>query len=132
MAEHPGHIAEASARNSLRMLYLDGEGWWRGSAGSISLPDWGAHAGRIAFVPIALLALAGALTPAARRVPGWLWLVPGLIWLSTIPSGSEIRYRTAVEPFLILLAALTAAWAWSRLRGARAGPEGGDRRPAGE
>ena len=72
----------------------------------MSLPVWAADAAAYAFYALALLALAGAITPAARRAPAWFWLAPILLFASGIFAGSAIRYRAPVEPFLALLAAL--------------------------
>jgi hypothetical protein len=72
----------------------------------MSVPLWAADAAAYAFYALALLALAGALTPAARRAPAWLWLAPVLLFATIIFAGSAIRYRAPIEPFLALLAAL--------------------------
>jgi hypothetical protein len=61
---------------------------------------------------LALLALAGLLAPRTRAAPRWLWLVPVLLWASTVPFAVNFdRFRAPLDPFLILLAAvaLTAA-----------------------
>ena len=66
----------------------------------------GGDAAAYAFYVLSLLALAGALTPAARRAPAWFWLAPILLFASVIFAGSALRYRAPIEPFLALLAAL--------------------------
>jgi hypothetical protein len=56
--------------------------------------------------------VAGALAARARRAPPWLWAVPALLFLSVVFLAVETpRYRTPLDPFVILLAAvaLTAA-----------------------
>ena len=105
-ADHPGYVAQVLLHNTMRQLNLEGSSWWRRKGGGISLPIWATDAAAYAFYAIALLALAGALTPAARRAPAWLWLAPILLFASIIPAGSAIRYRAPIEPFLALLAAL--------------------------
>jgi hypothetical protein len=94
------------ARNAQRLLNLEGPRWWRAQGDSISMPRWSADAGAYGFFAFTALAVLGAMTAAARRAPGWLWLVPLVLFASVIVAGSEIRYRAPVEPFLIVLAAL--------------------------
>jgi hypothetical protein len=72
----------------------------------LSLPRWAADVAAYAFYALLTAALAGALAPAARRAPSWLWLAPLLLFAAVVFAGSEIRYRAPVEPFLALLAAL--------------------------
>jgi hypothetical protein len=108
-ADHPGYVAQVLLHNTMRLLNLEGASWWRRQGRTMSLPLWAADAAAYAFYALALLALAGALTPAARRAPAWLWLAPVLLFASIIFAGSAIRYRAPVEPFLALLAALAIA-----------------------
>lgn len=105
-ADHPGYVAQVLLHNTMRLLNLEGASWWRRQGRTMSLPLWAADAAAYAFYALALLALAGALTPAARRAPAWLWLAPILLFASVIFAGSAIRYRAPIEPFLALLAAL--------------------------
>jgi 4-amino-4-deoxy-L-arabinose transferase-like glycosyltransferase len=119
-ADHPGYVGQVLLHNTMRLLNLEGAGWWRRQGRSMSLPVWAADAAAYAFWALALLALAGALTPAARRAPGWLWLVPVLLFAAVVFAGSAIRYRAPVEPFLALLAALALT-----ARGRRADPQAG-------
>jgi 4-amino-4-deoxy-L-arabinose transferase-like glycosyltransferase len=105
-ADHPDYVPEVLLHNTLRMLNLEGAGWWRAQGESIGMPRWAADAGAYVFWALALLALLGALTAGARRAPPWLWLVPLLLFGAVIVAGSEIRYRAPVEPFIVLLAAL--------------------------
>ncbi len=105
-AEHPGYVGQVLLHNTLRLLNLEGPGWWRYQGWTMSLPRWSADAAGYAFYVLALLALAGGFTRAARRAPAWLWLAPVLLFASVIFAGSALRYRAPVEPFLALLAAL--------------------------
>jgi 4-amino-4-deoxy-L-arabinose transferase-like glycosyltransferase len=108
-ADHPDYVAQVLLHNTMRLLNLEGASWWRRQGRTMSLPLWAADAAAYAFYVLALLALAGALTPAARRAPAWLWVAPVLLFASIIFAGSAIRYRAPVEPFLALLAALALA-----------------------
>jgi hypothetical protein len=105
-ADHPAYVAQVLLHNSLRLLNLEGSSWWHYEAHMLSLPRWPAVVAGYAFFVLLAAALAGALTPAARRAPRWLWLAPLLLLAAVIFAGSEIRYRAPVEPFLALLAAL--------------------------
>lgn len=67
------------------------------------------------FYAVGLLALAGALTAAARRVPAFVWAVPVLLLLGAVVGQGVSRYRLPLEPFLVLLAALAVLAAGERL-----------------
>jgi hypothetical protein len=66
------------------------------------------------FYPLGVLALAGLLTRRARRAPKWLWLVPLCLATSVLITGF-IRFRSPLDPFLAMLAALALASAHQRL-----------------
>jgi hypothetical protein len=68
------------------------------------------------FWLLGALALAGALTPAARRAPRWLWACPALILLSTLLFEGLTRYRAPADPFFVLLAALALVAVPRKLR----------------
>jgi hypothetical protein len=125
--DHPGYVAQVLVHNSLRLLNLEGSSWWRSQGEMLSLPRWAADAAAYAFYVLLTAALAGALAPAARRAPRWLWLAPLLLFAAVVFAGSEIRYRAPVEPFLALLAALAVTrqsdTAPGASRGARAVPQ---------
>jgi 4-amino-4-deoxy-L-arabinose transferase-like glycosyltransferase len=114
--EHPGYVAEVSARNTLRLLHLEDRDWWRLGATTMSLPATAGEIAGYAFFPLAALALAGAATSAARRAPGWLWLVPLLLAATTVPIVGETRMRAPIDPFLVLLAALALTHGVERAR----------------
>ena len=64
----------------------------------------------ICFWIFALLALFGAFTRRARAAPLWVWAVPLLMYLGVVFLVVETpRYRTAIDPFIVLLAALTVS-----------------------
>jgi 4-amino-4-deoxy-L-arabinose transferase-like glycosyltransferase len=126
--EHPLYVLEAGGRNALRMLHItDGLSYARLNAGDVGLaPRWG-NAGVWGFYVVALLALAGALSPVARRAPLFLWLTPALLFATVVVVGAFIRYRAPVDPFVVLLASLAVAWLWDRVS-----PAGGGRTVAAE
>jgi hypothetical protein len=99
--------------NTARMLDLAGMSWSRHTAATISIgPRW-ADAGVGCFWLFAALAIAGALTARGRRTPRYVAAVPALLFLSVAFLAFETpRYRTGIDPFIVMLAsvALLAGW----------------------
>ena len=106
-ARHPAYVAEVAYWNTARMLELAGRSWWRHTAATVSVgPRW-ADAGVVCFWVCAALALAGALTVRGRRTPAFVAAVPALLFLSVVLLVFETpRYRTGIDPFVVLLAAV--------------------------
>jgi hypothetical protein len=107
IADHPLYVLEVGWWNTRRTLDLAGRDWARHTAGTISVePGW-ADAGVICFWIFALLALAGALTGRARLTPAFVWAFPALMFVSVVFLVVETpRYRSPIDPFIVLLAAL--------------------------
>jgi 4-amino-4-deoxy-L-arabinose transferase-like glycosyltransferase len=104
---HPFYVAEVGFWNTLRMLDLDGERRWRATAATITVERRWADRGVRCFWLFALLALAGIATRAARRAPPFLWAVPALLFASVVFLAVETpRYRTPLDPFVVILAAV--------------------------
>jgi 4-amino-4-deoxy-L-arabinose transferase-like glycosyltransferase len=104
---HPAYVLTVAYWTTRRMLDLAGMDWSIHTAGTISASRGWAIAGVVCFWVFALLALAGAFTRRARAAPLWLWAVPALMYLSVVFLVVETpRYRTAIDPFIVLLAAL--------------------------
>ena len=105
--EHPGYVGMVAWWTTRRMLELGGLDWSRHTASTISVgPRW-ANAAVICFWVFALLAMAGAFTKRARRTPFFVWLIPILLYLSVVFLVVETpRYRTGIDPFIVMLAAL--------------------------
>ena len=107
-ADHPAYIGTVFWHNTLRLLELHGGAWVRFAAGTIGLPPGAAVAGAIMFYIVALLALVGVFVPATRRAPRAFWAIPALQFLTTVLVNAETpRFRTPLEPFILLLAALS-------------------------
>jgi 4-amino-4-deoxy-L-arabinose transferase-like glycosyltransferase len=105
--EHPLYVGEVAFWTTRRMLDLGGLDWARHTASTVSIERSWATAGVICFWLFALLAIGGALTGRARRAPGYVWAVPALMYLSVVFLVVETpRYRSALDPFVVLLAAL--------------------------
>ncbi|HYM56647.1 MAG TPA: glycosyltransferase family 39 protein [Solirubrobacteraceae bacterium] len=122
ISDHPGYLATVAFWTSARMLDLAGMDWSRHTASTISVgPDW-ATAGVACFWIFAVLALAGAFTAQARRAPWFFWAVPVLLYLGVVLLVVETpRYRTGIDPFIVMLAALVLT---------RRAPRGDGPRPA--
>ena len=90
----------------------------------VALARRGPAMGVVMFWLCALLAIAGALTRRARRIPFHVAAVPVLLWLSVVFLAFETpRYRTGIDPFVVLLAAVALVAAWDVVRsGSAAGP----------
>ena len=107
---HPGYVLTVAYWTTRRMLDLAGMDWSIHTAATISATRGWAIAGVICLWIFALLALFGATTRQARAAPLWLWAVPVLMYLSVVFLVVETpRYRTAIDPFIVLLAALTVS-----------------------
>ena len=102
------------------MLDLAGRRRWRATAATISIDRLWADRGALCFWAFAVLAVAGAFTRLARRAPAFVWAVPVLMYLSVVFLVVETpRYRTPIDPFVVLLAALALVAGATRLAGAR-------------
>jgi MYXO-CTERM domain-containing protein len=111
----------------VRMLDLAGLDWSRHTAGTISVtPDW-ADAGVVCFWVFGLLAIAGAFSARGRRLPLYVAAIPLLLYLSVVFMVFETpRYRTGIDPFIVLLTAVALVGAWdavaARVRARTASP----------
>ena len=132
--EHPGYVGEATAWNLLRLFEIAGGSVVDLHGDPVVPPQSGSGtdvAEQIALALAAALALAGVVAivrsrpgsassgdrgaPRIPRGPLYLWLLPVLILLTTAPIGGLPRYRIPIDPFLLILAAIGAVWAWDRL-----------------
>jgi 4-amino-4-deoxy-L-arabinose transferase-like glycosyltransferase len=121
IGHHPLAPLAVAYHNTRRMLELAGTFAWRASTDAIDLPRGLADAGVGSFWVLALLAIAGSLTEAARRSPRWIWAIPALLALSVVLVNVETpRFREPVDPFLILLAACALVAAARQLASTRA------------
>jgi hypothetical protein len=128
-ADHPAYVADVAFWNTVRALDLAGLDWSRHTASTVSVtPGW-ADAGVFTFWLVGALALAGALTARARRIPVHVAAVPALLYLSVVFLAFETpRYRTGIDPFGGRLAGVALVAGRDAVRG-RSGFRG-RRRPA--
>jgi 4-amino-4-deoxy-L-arabinose transferase-like glycosyltransferase len=119
--EHPAYVGAVAFWTTRRMLDLAGMDWSIHTASTISAGRTAAITGVICFWIFAVLAVIGAFTQRARAAPLWFWAFPLLMYLSVVFLVVETpRYRTAIDPFIVLLAAL--ALTRSRLASRRRSP----------
>ncbi|MEA2383431.1 MAG: hypothetical protein QOH72_3402 [Solirubrobacteraceae bacterium] len=113
---HPAYVATVPFWTTVRAFDLDGFDWARHTARTVSIDGRWADRGIYCFWLFALLALAGAFTRAARRAPWYVWAFPALMYLSVVFLVIETpRYRTPLDPFIVLLAALAVVAAGRRV-----------------
>lgn len=102
--------------NTVRMLNLTGPGLERSVA---PVWDYGrglAVASVYGFWLLALLAIAGAMTRAARMPPVTWWACPLALALPSAFFLGLTRYRAPADPYLVMLAALGLLALTRRLR----------------
>jgi 4-amino-4-deoxy-L-arabinose transferase-like glycosyltransferase len=114
--DHPGYVAQVAFWTTVRAFDLDGLDWARHTASTVSIDRAWADRGVHCFWLFAVLAVAGALTRAARRAPWFVWAFPVLMYLSVVFLVIETpRYRTPMDPFIVVLAALALVAAGRRV-----------------
>jgi 4-amino-4-deoxy-L-arabinose transferase-like glycosyltransferase len=114
--DHPGYVATVAFWTTVRALDLDSFDWARHTARTLSIENRWADRGVYCFWLFGLLAIAGAFTRAARRAPWYVWAFPALMYLSVVFLVIETpRYRTPLDPFIVLLAALAVVAAGRRV-----------------
>ena len=107
IAEHPLYVGEVAFWNTVRLADLSGRARSRATAATIGIERRWADRGVVCFWLFAALALAAAFTARARGAPRFLWAMPALMIASVVFLVAETpRYRTPVDPFVVLLAAL--------------------------
>jgi 4-amino-4-deoxy-L-arabinose transferase-like glycosyltransferase len=117
---HPGYVATVPFWTTVRAFELDGLDWARHTASTVSIDATWADRGVYCFWVFAVLALAGAFTRAARRAPWYVWAFPALMYLSGVFLVIETpRYRTPLDPFIVMLAALAVVAAGRRVAARR-------------
>lgn len=114
---HPGYVLQVAWENSLRLLELGGEHRIRSTARSIDVPPGAAEAGAWELWVVLAVAAAGAAAGAFRRIPPALLALLAFLWITTALVVSDTpRFRAAIDPFLLMLAALGAVTLVSRAR----------------
>ncbi len=105
--EHPEYVLEVAYWSTRRMLDSTGMNWSRHTLSTIGVPRSWTEPMVLCFWLFGVIAVAGCLTRDARRAPRWLWAVPVLLFLSVVFLVVETpRYRTGIDPFIVLASAL--------------------------
>lgn len=117
---HPDYVAGTTWWNTLRMFELAHLGRYRDFFhDERGLTGGERDVSRAGAWVLALLAVAGVAAMLARprgsRGPLFVWLVPVLLFLTTVPVNGSPRYRAVIDPYLVLLAGLALAEAGRRL-----------------
>jgi len=128
LLDHPAYALEVSALNLLRLVGV-GPGSAPVTRAAYDEMSTRSETARDiatgAVILLALAALAGAVVAVRRRAgPVFVWLTPVVLLATTIPIIGSPRYRAVVDPFLILLAALTlSGWGGGRLSSRSSRPD---------
>ena len=109
-AEHPAYPLKALGLNSLRIMGVGPQHAAIAENGyaEMSLDGWWVEVGKWSARVLAVLVFAAAvvlLRAGSRRPPLVLWLAPLLMWVSAMSINAVPRFRTPIDPFLILLVA---------------------------
>lgn len=114
---HPGHLAVAIAYDTLRMFDLGpGHTFTTGVAyHELALPSSLRKLTSLSAQLATLLAVIGLIAWLTRRWPirlgpWWLWAIPVLTAALTVPTVGNPIKRAPLDPFILLLAALTIDW----------------------
>ncbi len=121
--DHPRYVVRVLSLNTRRQFDLgpNFEFTRATSYGEMGIPTE-QHAQVSNWVHLLLLlAVAGAvvLVRRGRAGPLWLWAVPALLFASAVLVAGAPRYRTPVDPFLLLLAGAALSAAWAKIAGTR-------------
>ena len=112
--DHPGYVVELTGLNFLRMFKLASDEsftfYWNLERDMTPVRRALDSIGLAALVALVLAGL--ILRPTRRRVrgvPWWLWLFPALMLASSVLFLGNPRYRTPLDPFFVLLAAVAVS-----------------------
>ena len=114
--DHPLSLLKVAYWNGRRLFALDGTRMERFIAPFLGVRPLLAEAGIYGFLLLAPFAIAGAFTAGARKIPGWIWLIPFVLLISVVFVSGIQRYRTTADPFFIILAALAVVRLVDRVR----------------
>jgi 4-amino-4-deoxy-L-arabinose transferase-like glycosyltransferase len=119
--DHPGYAIEATALNTWRLVFpLALPSLTDDSYDAFSVPDWLRPLATWGYLLVAALAVIGLVMAVRRHRTGplWMWTIPVLLALSFAILNGDPRYRTTVDPFLIMLAGVAVAGLTARLQSA--------------
>jgi 4-amino-4-deoxy-L-arabinose transferase-like glycosyltransferase len=103
---HPSYPLRVAFWNTVRLFDL------RGPSDAIAIVPFVPYNNDLMYVSVysgyvvGILALVGCFTKRARRVPWYFWTTGVLLFLGIILVAADIRQRSVLEPFIVVLAAL--------------------------
>jgi 4-amino-4-deoxy-L-arabinose transferase-like glycosyltransferase len=112
---HPLSLLRTGFWDTLRLLDLAGVGFERQLGTYAAYPPTLTLISVYASWLVLVLALAGAITPDARREAGVVWGCIAALYAGTVLVDGGIRYRSPCDPFLVMLAGLALLDAGRRL-----------------
>jgi len=104
----PAYVLKVGMWNTIRMFHLGELDFAVKNLRDTDIPRIPALLAISGFYPLGILALAGIATGRARQAPAWMWLL-AICLGSTIFVTGFIRFRSPIDPFLVLLAAQAIA-----------------------
>jgi 4-amino-4-deoxy-L-arabinose transferase-like glycosyltransferase len=108
LRSHPAYLAKVVFWNGVRLFHLGELDLAVLNLANTGIPRTPALFEIYGFYPLLVLALGGVLLGDVRRAPRWLWFV-ALGLCAVLFVTSFIRFRMALDPFFVMLAALALA-----------------------
>lgn len=126
IGRHPSQVFIASALNTMRMFGVGPNHQFTNAIAyrEMALPHVLEEPTTLSALLVTLVVVLGVLARVAGRLPlrvgpWWLWTIPLLSLLATIPIDGTPRYRVPADPFLLLAATLIVASLSQRILGFR-------------
>jgi 4-amino-4-deoxy-L-arabinose transferase-like glycosyltransferase len=120
LRDHPPYVAEVAYWNAVRLLHLDGFSYVRADNFNLGVGQRLSDASAIALWLLLPMAAAGAALARTRRPPWLFWLAPLAMAVAPLFIVGEIRFRAAIDLFLLMLAGLALAVLVERLQASSA------------
>jgi 4-amino-4-deoxy-L-arabinose transferase-like glycosyltransferase len=132
---HPGYVARTLVWNTLRILDIRHDTAFKlafqanylQALGDARLASRAVPASVYLLLALALLGVVAQIVrgTVVRRAPWYVWAVPILLVLPAVPVYGLARYRSPVDPFLAMLAAVGLVAAYERVLARRTQPDAG-------
>jgi 4-amino-4-deoxy-L-arabinose transferase-like glycosyltransferase len=112
---HPAYVLTVAYWNTIRLFDLDGTKAAVFDSQYLPYPHRLTDAAVLASYVLELLAIVALFLRRTWEAPKVIWLVPIVAFIPIILLSGFIRYRASIEPFTVLLAAVTVTAAIQRL-----------------